>query len=291
MFKSKLFWLGALLHPRIIANRLCDLSILVIFIVFYACLGNWSIVFVITGILLFLLLLFTISPNKTIQFCSEDGRTINILLFEAEIRRPVFFICDQKTGKSVIRIITTDKNGKNSVCIKSLDIDNYSLHLIKKGFFLAYETGSFCTAYGVNYPKGKEVGFPYPSLTNNSPSMFAYSEADKIVLNLFSNDDIFSIRSDKVINSADSYFWLNPSYATFTLYKTTNSVEQFATNYCITYLLVLEKNCYQLFAYVKFVDCNKLFSVKIPKFSVRYDDKYFDYIYDKDKGYKIFNGD
>ena len=289
MCKSGLFWLGALLHPRIIANRLCNyLFILLIFIVIYVLGGNLIAIASITAASLLILLLATIFPNENIEFTSVDGRKTRIMVFDTELGLPAFFACDKKNGKAIIRVITTDKDGKKNVCIKSQEINSYNLHLVHKGFFVASEVGGFWTAYGVNYPLGRGMGFPYPALADEKSFMYVYGENDKIVLNLFCENDIFSVYAGKTINSIRSNFWIDPSLATFTLYKTTRSTDSFETNQFITYLLLKNDDNYELLALVNFTSYYKLYSVKVPKFSVRYDNKYSDYIYDKERGYRLF---
>ena len=289
MCKFKLFWPGALLHPRIVANRLCDLFILLMFIVFYVCVEYWYAVAIIAGISVLMLLITSVSPDHNIELFAPDGRKMNIMVFSAEIRRPVFLLGDKRTGKAVIRIISTDKDGKCTVNVKYKYINDYSTHLAIKGYFLAREEGYYWTAYGINYPEGFDLAYSYPSITDAHPAMFAYNLDDELVLNLFSECNIFSIQANQVINSTSSLFMVDPEHAMFTLYNSPSKVEDFLTNDCIIYLLIEHEQGYQLLAYVNFLDSYKLYSVKTPKFTIGHDKKYFDFIYDKNTGYKIFN--
>lgn len=289
MCKFKLFWPGALFHPRIIANRLCDLFLLLAFIVFYACLENWYAVVTIAVVSILMLLLITVSPDHNIEIFGPDGRKMNIMVFNTEIRRPAFLAEDKRTGKAVIRIISTDKDGKYTVNVKYKYVNDYSKHLALKGFFLACEEGYYWTAYGINYPEGFDLAYSYPSISDVYPTMFAYNQDDELVLNLFSEYNIFSITASQVINSSSSLFMINPEHAMFTLYNSPSKVEDFLTNDSIIYLLIEQEYGYQLLAYVNFLDAYKLYSVKTPKFTICHEKKYFDFIYDKNTGYKIFN--
>lgn len=284
MFKSKLFWLGALFCPKILVSRLVALIPLLLMMIVFAILGFWYLLSATAICFVVLLILLTVEPTKCFEFYSKYKiKKMYVLVFNVGFKGLFFKMKD----RAFIRIITVEEKKKPVVVIKSKEVNEAHCHLTEKGFFLTSDEGNFWTAYGVNYPEGMEVGFPFPKLGNSRPKKFVIENKDKTIVNLFSENDIISISGDKIIDSPN--FWINPRSSGFYEYSNPKLTFSPDTNGFTTYLLVKNENKYQLLALIPFTGYYKLYIVKTPKFSVRYDKQYREFVYDEERGYKIFH--
>jgi hypothetical protein len=292
MCKSKLFWLGALLQPKIVISRLEQFIVLLFAgIIFLACGIYGGLIFI--GVLFAVALpISVIFPTACYELASSNSyKRLYVMVFHVDFTLLKRINPDKYKDFSIIRVIAADELGKCTVTVKALPVNEFQTFAVERRFFLACDEGNFWTAYGVEYPNGKLMGVPYPQLLQIHSATFAYGENGKIVINLFSEDDIISLSGDEAICSfgTGSFIRIDPSNSVFTPIDDPKSTTELDDTPCNKYILIKDDNKYRLFAYVRSGNCYRVYSVRAPRISVRYDNKYRELVYDKVKGYRMLN--
>jgi hypothetical protein len=292
MCKSKLFWLGALLQPKIVISRLEQFIVLLFAgIIFLACGIYGGLIFI--GVLFAVALpISVIFPTACYELASSNSyKRLYVMVFHVDFTLLKRINPDKFKDFSIIRVIAADELGKCTVTVKALPVNEFQTFAVERRFFLACDEGNFWTAYGVEYPEGKLMGVPYPQLLQIYSATFAYGENGKIVINLFSEDDIISLSCDEAICSfgTGGFIKIDHSYSVFSPINDPKSASELDDTPCNKYILIKDDNKYKLFAYVRFCNCYKVYSVRAPRISVRYNNKYRELVYDKTKGYKMLN--
>ncbi len=292
MCKSKLFWLGALLRPKIVISRLETFLVLFVAGIVFLAFSMYELLIVIGVLFAVAFPISVITPTSHYELATPNSyNRLYIMVFHVDFALFKRINPDKYKDFSIIRVLAIDEFGKRTVTVKALPVNEFQTFTVERRFFLACDEGNFWTAYGVNYPNGKLMGVPYPQLLQIHTATFAYGENGKIVINLFSEDDIVSLSGDEAICSfgTGGFIKIDHSYSVFTPINDPKNASELDDTPCNKYILIKDDNKYRLFAYVRSGNCYRVYSVRAPRISVRYDNKYRELVYDKVKGYRMLN--